>query len=432
MSPIGEPPTRPQPAAPGTVLAELRHVDHEFTLPSGKPLRVLQDVNLTVSSGEVVALLGPSGCGKSTILRILAGLIRPTGGEVLYHGGPLVGINPGVAIVFQTFALYPWLTVADNVRVVLRAAGLTPAQVEERTERAIAMIGLTGFEDVYPRELSGGMKQRVGMARALAVDPELLFMDEPFSHVDALTSESLRSEVIDLWLGRKQRLSSILLVSHDVKEVVYMADRIVLLAARPGRVRTVIDNKLPRPRDPRSADFLALADQLHDAIVEHEMPDVEGPVEPLPRVLPSEIFGLLEYLHSRGGREDVFRIAADTRREYGDVIQIANAAELLGLVETPKRSVVLLPPGERLATAPPDQVKGLWRTAVAKLGLFHQVGHALMKQPDRRLPVADVMDMLEKKLPYENHAQLFDTFVKWARHADLFDYDEVRQVLTPA
>src|SRR5262249_35283220 len=230
-----------------------------------------------------------------------------------------------------------------------------------------------------------------------------------------------------------QRLSSILLVSHDVKEVTYMADRVVLLAARPGRVRTVIDNKLPRPRDPRSAEFLALADRLHDAIVEHEMPDdLAGAVEPLPRVLPSEIFGLLEYLHSRGGKEDLFRIAADTRREYGDLITVAHAAELLGLVETPKRSVVLLPPGQRLATAPPEQVKGLWRTTVAKLGLFHQVGHALMKQPDRKLPKAFVMDLLEKKLPYENHAQLFETFVKWARHADLFDYDEKRQVLTPA
>jgi NitT/TauT family transport system ATP-binding protein len=257
-------------------------------------------------------------------------------------------------------------------------------------------------------------------------------MDEPFSHVDALTSESLRSEVIDLWVCRKHRLSSILLVSHDVKEVTYMADRVVLLAAKPGRVRTVIDNKLPRPRDPRSAEFLALADQLHDAIVEHEMPDAEGPVEPLPRVLPSEIFGLLEYLHMRGGKEDLFRIATDTRREYGDLIKVAHAAELLGLVETPKRSVVLLPAGERLATAPPSQVKGLWRTAVAKLGLFHHLGHALVKQPDRRLPKSYVMHLLETKLPYENHEQLFDTFVKWARHADLFDYDETRQVLTPA
>jgi NitT/TauT family transport system ATP-binding protein len=258
MSTATEPTARPDPAQPGEVLAELRHVSHDFTLPSGKPLRVLEDVNLGVRANEVVALLGPSGCGKSTILRILAGLIKPSAGEVLYHGGPLVGLNPGVALVFQSFALYPWLTVADNIRVVLRAAQLPPAQVEERTTQAIAMIGLTGFEDVYPRELSGGMKQRVGMARALAVDPELLFMDEPFSHVDALTSESLRSEVIDLWICRKHRLSSILLVSHDIKEVAYMADRIVLLAAKPGRVTRLIVSMMTRPGDARSVAMLAL------------------------------------------------------------------------------------------------------------------------------------------------------------------------------
>jgi NitT/TauT family transport system ATP-binding protein len=432
MSTATEPTARPNPAQPGEVLAELRHVSHDFTLPSGKPLRVLEDVNLGVRANEVVALLGPSGCGKSTILRILAGLIKPTTGEVIYHGQPLVGLNPGVALVFQSFALYPWLTVADNIRVVLRAAKLPPAQVEERTTQAIAMIGLTGFEDVYPRELSGGMKQRVGMARALAVDPELLFMDEPFSHVDALTSESLRGEVIDLWMGRKHRLSSILLVSHDIKEVVYMADRIVLLAAKPGRVRTVIDNKLPRPRDVRSAEFLALADQLHDAIVEHEMPDEVGPVEPLPHVLPSEIFGLIDYLHSRGCKEDVFRIAADTHREYGDMIRVVHAAEMLGYVDTPKRSVVLEPAGEEIARARPEQIKGMFRKALVKLSLYHQVGHALAKQPDKRLPKAYVIDLLEKKLPYENHAQTFETFVKWARAGGLFDYDEARQVLTPA
>src|SRR6516162_2698857 len=235
-----------RPAQTEGDLCATRGVWHEFPQPNGKPLRVLEDVTLCVRPGEVVALLGPSGCGKSTILRILAGLIKPTHGEVFYHGQPLTGLSPGVAIVFQSFALYPWMTVTENVRVVLEAAGRPLAEVEERAADSIRMVGLHGAEDKYPRELSGGMKQRVGMARALAVDPELLFMDEPFSHVDALTSESLRGEVIDLWMGRKHRLSSILLVSHDIKEVVYMADRIVLLAAKPGRVRTVIDNKLPR------------------------------------------------------------------------------------------------------------------------------------------------------------------------------------------
>src|SRR5438552_3942444 len=219
-------------------LCEARHVSHDFVLPNGKPLRVLEDISVAVAPNEVVALLGPSGSGKSTVLRILAGLIKPSHGEVLYHGQPLQGLNPGVAIVFQSFALYPWMTVTENVQAVLRAAAMSRTEVAERAERAIRLVGLAGFEEAYPRELSGGMKQRVGMARALAVNPEILFMDEPFSQVDALTAESLRAEVLDIWSGKERNLSSLLMVSHDIKEVVFMADRIIVLGgAHPAQVR---------------------------------------------------------------------------------------------------------------------------------------------------------------------------------------------------
>ena len=218
-----------------------------FERDGGKPLRVLEDITLDVRPNEVLALLGPSGCGKSTILRIVAGLIRATGGEVLYHGSPLEGVNPGVAIVFQSFALFPWLTVERNVAVVLRTLGLDEAAAREKARRAIRMVGLEGFREAYPRELSGGMKQRVGMARALAVDPEVLLMDEPFSQVDALTAQALRAEVLDIWDDRERNPSSILMVSHDIGEVAYMADRIVVLSANPGRIRTIVENTLPRP-----------------------------------------------------------------------------------------------------------------------------------------------------------------------------------------
>src|SRR5438876_9232341 len=220
-------------------LCEIRGVWQEFPLPSGKPLRVLADINLAVRPGEIVALLGPSGCGKSTILRILAGLIRPTRGAALYHGQPLDGLNPGVAIVFQSFALYPWMTVAHNVRLALEAAGLVGGEVTRRADAAIRMVGLSGFEGAYPRELSGGMKQRVGMARAVSVEPEILMLDEPFSQVDALTADGLRAEVIDIWSGKQRRLSSVVMVSHDIGEVAVMADRIVLLSANPVRVANV-------------------------------------------------------------------------------------------------------------------------------------------------------------------------------------------------
>jgi NitT/TauT family transport system ATP-binding protein len=415
------------------VLCEARSVSHEFTLPSGQRLLVLEDLSLAIRPNEIVALLGPSGCGKSTILRILAGLIRPSRGSVFYHGQPLVGLNPGAAIVFQSFALYPWLTVAQNVRVVLTAAGISAAEAEDRAERVIRLVGLAGFEEAYPRELSGGMKQRVGMARALAVDPEILFMDEPFSHVDALTAESLRAEVVDIWGALDKNPSSVLLVSHDIKEVVFMADRIVILGAHPGRVRTIIDNHLTRPRNYRSREFNALVDQLHEIITGHELPDQPAEparkagapaVEPLPEASSSEIVGLLEYLDARGGSEDVFRIAADTNRKFDHVINIVEAAELLEFVDTPKRLVTLDSAGRRFLAAAAEERKAIWREQLLKLGLFRQIYDALQRQPDHTIDDGFVNETIVLRLPQENYERVFQTFVRWGRFGNLFAYDE--------
>jgi NitT/TauT family transport system ATP-binding protein len=420
-------------------LCEVRHVSHEFPQPNGIPLKVLQDVTLSVRSNEIVALLGPSGCGKSTVLRILAGLLRPTAGEVLYHKEPLTGLNPGVAIVFQSFALYPWMTVTENIQTVLVAAGLSGADVADRTHQAIRLVGLSGFEEAYPRELSGGMKQRIGMARALSVDPELLFMDEPFSQVDALTAESLRAEVIDIWQTRHRRLSSILMVSHDIKEVVYMADRIVIMAANPGKVRTVVENKLPRPRDYKSSQVLALVDHLHDIITGSELPDVPaaaapGPqpivFEPLPEAASSEIVGLLEYLDHRGGKEDLFRIAADTNRDFGRVINVVKAAELLNFVDTPRRLVVLEPDGQRFVKAGPEERKSIWREQLLKLRLFRDVRDALQRQPRHEVDRDFLLETIVLNMPQENYEKTFNTFVRWARFGDLFAYDETSETLS--
>ncbi|NNB84752.1 nitrate/sulfonate/bicarbonate ABC transporter ATP-binding protein [Corallococcus exiguus] len=426
-------------ASSNVPLCELRGVSQSFAQPHGAPLLVLEDVSLQVQPNEVVCLLGPSGCGKSTVLRILAGLLRPTRGEVLYRGRPLQGLNPGVAIVFQSFALYPWMTVEQNVEVVLKAAGLGRDEVAARVSQSIRKVGLEGFERAHPRELSGGMKQRVGMARAFSLDPELLFMDEPFSQVDALTAESLRAEVLDIWSAKDKHASSILMVSHDIKEVVYMADRIVVLGAHPGVVRTVVENRLPRPRDYRSPELLRLVDRLHDIITGHELPDTQEPstpvsitatpVEPLPDASGGELVGLLEYLDARGGREELFRIAADTDQEFGKVINVVKAAEMLDFVDTPKRMVLLSACGVRFLQGDASERKRLWREQLLHLGLFRKVWAALVQQPRKELDRELVLDLIVLSMPSEDYERIFDTLARWARFGELFTYDENRGVL---
>jgi NitT/TauT family transport system ATP-binding protein len=420
------------------VLCEIKNISHEFTPSNGMPLHVLENINLVIRPKEIVALLGPTGCGKSTILRILAGLLKPTHGDVFYHSEPLTGLNPGIAIVFQSFALLPWKTMAENVKTVLYPLGLPQAEIDERTARALKMVGLSGFEDWYPRACSGGMKQRGGIARALTVDPEILLLDEPFSQVDALTAESLRAEVIDIWSAGVNNISSILMVSHDIKEVVYMADRIVVLSANPGQIRQVMENRLPRPRDYRSPEFLQLVDQLHDVITRSELPDAPvippgrgmQTMEPLPEALPSQIVGLLEYLDVRGGREELFRIAADTNQEFGKIINIVEGAELLDLVDTPKRMVVLEQAGQRLVRATPDDRKGLWRTRILKLRLFKMIYDTLKQQAGKQIDRDFVLETIVMQMPQENYEKVFETFVQWAHFGNLLEYDATTEVIS--
>ena len=418
-------------------LLRLAHVDHTFMLPSGKPLPVLQDINFTLGEGELVAILGPSGCGKSTLIRIAAGLVRPTRGDVAYRGRRVEEPNPAIALVFQQFALFPWLTVSQNIEQALIPRGLDPAARRKRVADIINLIGLEGFEETYPRELSGGMKQRVGMARALVVEPELLCMDEPFSQVDALTAETLRNEVINLWRDREKYPQSILLVSHDIHEVALMASRILVMAAHPGRLKHLLENPLPYPRDPRSPAYQQLVDRLHGVITGLYLPEepvvstptalmvepaVGETITPIPPVEVREIIGLLEAVNRRGGDVAFFRLIAELGLAFARVLLAVKAAELLGLLETPHDHLVLTPLGRQLLAAPRKARKQLFLTQLLKIPLIRRIRDMLAHSPDHRLPRDVVLEELAIQCPQEDPKRLLRILVNWGRFAELWAY----------
>ena len=438
-------------------LIELRHASKSYSGASGSaPVTVLDDINLEVREGEMLALLGQSGSGKSTIMRLMAGLTEPSQGAVLSHGEPLDGINHRLAIVFQSFALYPWLTVQENVQVGLIQRRLDAPQEQEEIDRALELIGLTGYENAYPKQLSGGMRQRVGFARALVAQPEVLCMDEPFSALDVLTAENLRTQVVDLWRGSGHAgLKSIFLVTHNIAEAVFIATRIVIISSHPGRVRTVIINPLPYPRDVNSRQFSALVDQVHAAITALVLPDepaetiaarvaagsdrsvattestpgsaassVGARVEPIPNAPVETIVGLLEILEDSQETINVFDLSARISREFGETIAIVKAAEMLGLVDTPKDDVVMTQLGWYFLAAPGPVRKTLFRQAISKLRLFQLLTSRVEAAPDGRLNADGVLDELATLLPYDQPDKLFHTLIAWGRYAELVDFDQ--------
>jgi NitT/TauT family transport system ATP-binding protein len=430
-------------------VAEARHVFKSYVDEEGHERSILEDVNLAIHEGEVVCLLGPSGAGKTTLMRILVGLVEPNKGELLSHGQPLKGLHPGAAIVFQSFALMPWLTVRQNVAMGLNGREIGPAEVEARTKRAIDLVGLEGYENAWSRELSRGMKQRVGIARALVASPEILCMDEPFSALDVLTAESLRSEVYRLWADQAGRgsgaatLKSVLLITARIDEAVFLGDRIVLMDKNPGRVRTIIKNDLPHPREHRSPEFQKLTERIHDLIVGIHLPDappvfVEGRPTPatnndsrgirtkpmpLPRVRIGEMTGLLEIVHDHNDEMDLFDFDAITTYDFGHTIAVVKAVELLGLVETPGDLVRVTELGKRFLAADVNERKQIFRERCGRLPTFRLVVDLLSKRPEKRLPAEIVRESLVVALPTERPQGLFETMVNWGRYGELFAYD---------
>ncbi len=421
-------PPEPSPAADGDVIVAAEGVTKAFTTPDGDRLPVLDDVTLELREGEIVALLGRSGSGKSTLLRCMAGLVEPTSGRVLYRGRPLSGPNPGVAMVFQSFALLPWLTVLQNVELGLEARGVAPAVRRDKALKAIDLVGLDGFESAYPKELSGGMRQRVGFARAVVVEPDALFMDEPFSALDVLTAENLRSELLELWDAEEFPTRAMLLVTHNIEEAVALADRIVILSANPGRIRAEFTVTLPRPRDRRLPAFEALVDHVYRIMTGREERVGErapSPTEvPLPPASVGGLAGLLEILVAVGGREDLPDLAHDLNFEVDDLLPLVDAAVLLGFAVVDHADMEITADGRSFVGADILDRKEIFATnAGERAPLVRAIWRSLRSSASGHLDEGFFIDSLRRGFSEEEARHQLDTAIDWGRYAELFEYD---------
>lgn len=438
-----------------TPLIELKNVSQVFQLESGSDLRVLSGVSFGIYEDEVVALLGPSGSGKSTCLRILSGLLSPTEGQVLAREKPLLGTNSDVAMVFQSFALFPWETVFTNIALALAPLNLAEHQVRARVKKAIDLVGLEGFEEAYPRELSGGMKQRVGIARALVMERPVVLLDEPFTSLDILTADTLRAEMVNIFLDKKTATRSLVLVTHNIQEAVSMARRILVMGMNPGHIRREIVNDLPYPRDEQSPAFRRMVSQVHAVITEALMPDVpqvqagtlattppapgtppipriqpkEPPIETLPNVQIPEVIGLLEAIADQGGTADIFELAQRTGKDFGRTLYLAKAAELLQLVDTPKQWVVLTDLGRHFVDGDINVRKRMLHELFGSLRIVQMTANLLRTDEALRLPIEALTERVAEWLPNENPDQMVDSLVSWGRFAEYFGYnDDLKQV----
>lgn len=397
-----------------------------------KQFIAVKDVDLRIKPGEFVCLLGPSGCGKSTLLRIIAGLNSATSGVVLYNGQPFKGVNPYATIVFQSFALYPWLTVQENVEIALKARGVPADARAERALKLIDTVGLDGFESAYPRELSGGMRQKVGFARAMAVEPELLCLDEPFSALDVLSAEALRGELMELWLNKKIPTKAILMVTHNIEEAVLMADRIVIMAKDPGHIIEEFTVRLHHPRQRKDTAFQRIVDNVYAAVAGQSkakeealgtQPGQPGVTRRLPNAPLPALAGLLEKIGEEGGRVDLSGVSRDLVLELDDLLPIVEAADLLGFVTVSEGDLLLTPLGRAYAEATISGRKAILAGRVLRLPVIAWIYEALQHDDNHRIAWDYFHDELEKDFGDRAAAQL-EIAISWGRQAELFAYDD--------
>jgi NitT/TauT family transport system ATP-binding protein len=420
-------------------IVETRDIEKYYIQPEGNRIEVIAPTNLAIYPEKILALLGPSGSGKSTMLRMMTGLVPPSAGEVHWYGGLVEGQQPNVSIVFQNFALFPWLTVLENVEAPLAARGVGVVDRRKRALKILDTVGLDGFETAYPKELSGGMKQRVGFARALVVEPDALFMDEPFSALDVLTAENLRGELLELWTSRKMPTRAIFLVTHNIEEAVLLADRVVVLGRNPGRIRADFEVDLPRPRDRKARRFIELVDHIYMVLtqpnVDHAPP--AGPAarpaagergastyQMLPHARPGGIAGLLEILIDRGSKDDLYNLADELVMEVSDLLPILEACTLLDFLRVHEGDVEITPNGKTFAEADILTRKTLFREAALQhVTLLKQIANALRAKADRTLPDDFFSDILDEHFSADEAERQLSTAIHWGRYAEIFDYD---------
>ncbi len=425
-----------------TAIIRAERVEKYYAQPSENRIQVISPTDLSILPGEIVALLGPSGSGKSTLMRMLTGISAPSAGKVFWHEQPIATANVNVSIVFQSFALFPWLTVLENVEAPLKARGMEPVARRKQALKMLDTVGLDGFQGAYPKELSGGMRQRVGFARALVVEPEVLFMDEPFSALDVLTAENLRSELLELWQKKTIPTESIFIVTHNIEEAVLLADRIIVLGRNPGHIRTDFKVTIAHPRDRKAPPFTQLVDYIYKVLTQ---PDQQPPALPstpaklesaarrqhyqmLPHARPGGIAGLLELLIDHNGKDDIYRLADDLGFEIDDLLPIVDAAQLLGFLTVQEGDAAITPTGSDFGHSEILRQKELFRAAaVENVLLLRQIVKAIEAKSDGTVREEFFHDMLDEQFTEEETLRQLETAVNWGRYAELFDFDAARR-----
>jgi NitT/TauT family transport system ATP-binding protein len=426
-----------------TTLLNVDKVTQVFHTGSGEARApVLSDVSLSLKTGEIVALLGRSGSGKSTLLRVISGLTRPTEGTVTISGEPVVGPAKDVAMVFQSFALFPWLDVLDNVELGLRADGVPVDETRQRALKAIDTIGLDGFESAYPKELSGGMRQRVGFARALVMQPKILLMDEPFSALDVLTAETLRTDLLDLWQEGRMPIKAILMVTHNIEEAVLMADRVLVLSSNPGRIASEIPVTLAQPRDRLNPEFRDLVEKIYALMTQR--PDTAKPAAreaaaaaglglALPRVSTNSLAGMLEEIAAPpyNGKADLPHLADSIALEIDELFPLGETLQLLRLAEFEAGDIKLTPLGRQFVDMDVDQRKKVFGDqALAHIPLASHIKRVLDERPTHRAPATRFREELEDYMSEDYAERTLRAIINLGRYGELFAYDENSQTFS--